>query len=328
MITSANKNFYNNAAKRLRSAQRILAVTHLNPDGDALGSLCFLKELTLALNKDCLIYCAGPLPSDLEFLPHWSEIVTDKTKFSLDDFDLIISLDCATPARTNLEEELSKRTKEQHFLEIDHHPVIKKLSDSELRLPQAASTTEILFHLASIMNISINPIMAKTLLTGIVTDTGNFIHASATEGTVAAAAAITAYGANLAKINDQTFRTKTLAGLKLWGLALARLKKVDRFNLVYTVLTEEDFQKHDVTEDSLEGIANFLSALNDVAIVLVLFSARGVIKGSLRTIKDNVDVARLARALGGGGHVKAAGFTIPGQLVLENDQWLTKAPNV
>lgn len=328
MITSANKNYYDNAADRLRSAQRILAVTHVFPDGDALGSLCFFKELTNALKKDCTIYCAGPLPTNLEFLPHFSEIIVAKEKINLAEFDLIVSLDCATPGRTNLETELYNRTNQQHFLEIDHHVSLRKLSDSELRLDKAASTTEILFHLASVMNIAINPIMAKTLLTGIVTDTGNFIHASASESTVAAAAAITAQGANLAKINDQTFRTKTLTSLKLWGIALSRLTKNSRFNLVYTVLTEEDFIKYDVSEDGLEGISSFLSSLTEPNIVLVLFSGRGVIKGSFRTNKNNVDVARLARALGGGGHIKASGFSIPGQLVLENGIWQAKTVNV
>jgi len=312
---------YSLVAGQLRSARRVLAVAHIVPDGDALGSLCFFKELMDSLGKDCTMYCAGLLPKSLDFLKCWSDIITDKTKINFSEFDLIVSLDCATPSRTSLETEIFNRRSDQVFLEIDHHPALRKLSDYELRLTNAASTTEVLFGLASFMKIELSPTMAQSLLTGIVTDTGHFIHDSATNATIAAAAITIEQGANLLKISNQTSKTKTLAGLKVWGLALSRLTHNKKYNLIYTILTAEDLKKLGADEEVLEGISGLLATLREAKVALMLYESNGLIKGSLRSIDKNVNVARLARIFGGGGHVLASGFVVNGNLAFNNGGW-------
>ncbi|MCX6792568.1 MAG: DHH family phosphoesterase [Candidatus Falkowbacteria bacterium] len=321
LVNELKNNSYSLVAGHLKSARRVLAITHINPDGDALGSLCFFNELISKLNKDCTMYCAGPLPASLGFLRGWTDIITDKTKINLADYDLLVSLDCATPGRTNLETEIFNRRKDQLFLEIDHHPSNRKLSDCELRLPEAASTTEVLFGLASFMKLEVDPTMAQSLLTGIVTDTGHFIHATATNDTISAAASIITRGASLTKIANSTAKTKTLAGLRIWGRALSRLTRNKKFGLVYTVLTEVDFKEHEADESVIDGISSFLSSLNEARVVMVLYESKGLIRGSLRSIDKTVDVARLARLFGGGGHVLASGFTVKGQLAIINGTW-------
>ncbi len=312
---------YQLVADQLRSAQRILAVTHLSPDGDALGSLCFFKELMEKNNKICVAYCAGPLPSSLDFLAGRQSIITDKTKLNFEEFDLIVSLDCATPARTNLEDFIKQRRSDQVFIEIDHHPAFKKVSDYELRIIEAAATTEILFTLANYLKIELSPTMARSLLTGIVTDTGHFIHSSVTKETIATAALMLGQGASLSKLYNQTAKTKTLNGLKLWGLALSRLTINHKIGLVYTILTADDFVHYKVDDDTIEGIASFLSGLKSGKILMILYEKDNLLKGSLRSLADGVDVSRLARALGGGGHVRAAGFTIKGYLAFKTQTW-------
>jgi len=320
-LVNEETNNYSLVAGQLRSARRVLAITHLSPDGDALGSLCFFKELVDKLDKECLMYCAGPLPMNLGFLNCWQSIITDKTKLNLADFDLIVSLDCATPSRTNLEAEIFNRRQDQIFLEIDHHPSNRKLSDIELRVSEAAATTEILFKLASFMELEVSPSMAQALLTGIVTDTGHFIYDSATNETIAAAASIITRGASLLKIANSTTKTKTLGGLRVWGIALSRLTHNKKLGLIYTVLTEADFKEHNADESVIDGISGFLSSLNEARIVMVLYESNGLIRGSLRAIDKTVDVARLARVFGGGGHVLASGFTIKGTLAFINGSW-------
>lgn len=326
MNSEIKNNQYKITAGHLKSARRVLAVTHINPDGDALGSLCFFKELMDILAKDCSMYCAGPLPTSLGFLNGWQKITTDKSTLNLADFDLIVSLDCATPGRTNLETEIFNRSKGQIFLEIDHHPSARKLSDVELRIPEAASTTEVLFELAASMKLETSPTMAQALLTGIVTDTGHFVHDSATNNTISAAAAIITRGASLLKISNQTSKTKTLSGLKVWGIALSRLTHNRKYGLVYTVLTESDFKEHNVNESVIDGISAFLSSINEARIVMILYENNGLIRGSLRAIDKTVDVARLAGIFGGGGHVLASGFVIKGNLVNINGLWQVIAP--
>lgn len=326
-LVNDTSNNFELVAGQIRSARRVLAVTHINPDGDALGSLCFFKALLDKLAKESLLYCAGPLPVSLGFLRGWSDIITDKTKIDLSTFDLIVSLDCATPARTNLETEIFNRRRDQIFLEIDHHPASRKLSDLELRLPEAASTTEVLFKLANYLQLEVDPTMAQALLTGIVTDTGHFIHATATNETISAAAKIIGHGASLLKISNHTSKIKTLSGLRVWGIALSRLTHNKKLGLVYTVLTEADFKEHEVDESVIDGISSFLSSINEARVVMVLYEHGNLIRGSLRSIDKKVNVARLAGIFGGGGHVLASGFVIKGRLVFLQGAWRAEPVN-
>ncbi len=313
---------YQSVIDRLKVSKKIVAVTHINPDGDALGSLCFFQEFCRALELDCTAYCAGPLPQTLQFLPNFSLILTDKDKLVISDFDLIVSLDCGSVARTNLSTEISKRTKDQFFLEIDHHPSNEKLSDLELRETNAASTTEILFSLAKAADVSLSSEMSSCLLTGVLTDTAHFVHSSATTQTIAAAAQMISHGANISRISDLVTRTKNIAALKLWGIVLSRLIKEPKYGLVYTVITAEDIVGSGAGPETLDGIAGFISGLEEARFIMVLHdTGTGTVRGSLRTTRSDLDISRLARFFGGGGHVKASGFNIPGRLECVDTRW-------
>lgn len=312
---------YTIVADRLRSAHRVLALTHVSPDGDALGSLCFFSLLMEKLGKECVLYTAGPLPASLEFLPNFERIIIDKTQIDFSSFDTFVTLDCATPERSNAAAEIFARSKEQIFIEIDHHPSSRVLADAELRIIESASTTQVLFELAKVIGVQVSPRMAKSLMTGIITDTASFIHPSASKQTISAAADMISRGASISRLHDQTSRTKTMLGLKLWGKALSRLTRNEKFNIVYTIITDADVVESGNDEDAVEGIAGFLASIEDASAILVLRETKGEIKGSLRTTKDAIDVNRLARGLGGGGHRRASGFRFPGHLVCENGQW-------
>lgn len=313
---------YTEAAKRIVAAKRILLITHISPDGDALGSLCFMSEWLSSLDISHTLYCAGPLPENLSFLPHFDQITTDKTKVSIDQFDLVISLDCGSLARTALASEIKDRPAFSFFIEIDHHPSVEKVSDLEIREPKAASTTEVLYHIAQANKICLNSRMAHCLLTGVLTDTGSFRFASTSEKTIAAASQMLLEGASLSKIIDKTWRTKNVKDLRLWGLALSRLQKSPVYNVAYTILTQEDLIKTESDEEAIEGLPEFISSLpNTRAILLLREDNQGAIRGNWRTLYNEIDVGRLARLLGGGGHQKAAGFTIPGRLVQTEKGW-------
>ncbi len=321
MTKEASLPIYSDVLERLKAADYILAVTHINPDGDALGSLGFFGELLESFGKKVVLYCAGPMPHSLEFLPNYSKVITDKNNFKMSDFDVIVSLDCGALSRTNLAREISGRSKEQTFIEIDHHPSREQVSDLELRITEAASTTEILFKLAAVAKIEVSPTMAQALLTGIITDTANFIHPSATPQTISAASSILSKGANLSRLVDQTSRTKNMAALKLWGVALSRLQFNSKYKIAYTILTEEDMNAAEATADSIAGIAGFLSGIKEAALIMVLRGEGNMIWGSVRTARADIDVNRLARALGGGGHRRASGFNVPGRLVCKKGDW-------
>lgn len=313
---------YSQVYKRIQDAKKILLITHIFPDGDALGSLGFMCEWLTQLEKNYIAYTAGPLPTSLSFLPHYHQITTDKNSFDISDFDLIISLDCGSVARTNLAEVIKQRSKEQFFIEIDHHPSIEAVSDLEIREPGMASTTELLYKISQSLNYRLNTDMARCLLTGILTDTGNFSFSATSQYTIASAASMLLKGASLSKIIEKTWRTKKIQDLKLWGIALSRLTKLEPYDMTYTVLLATDFTAMAAAEEAVEGLAEFISSLPENKAVLVLREdAKGYIRGNLRTIRDDIDVGKLARSLGGGGHRKAAGFSLPGKLQPTKNGW-------
>ena len=163
--------------------------------------------------------------------------------------------------------------------------------------------------------------MASCVLTGILTDTGNFLYPSTSPETVNIASEMLVRGAKLSQIMENTWRNKSIASMKTWGKAMSRLKINPQYNFGFTVLKSEDVPA-EVTEEELEGMSGFLSNLNAVKAVMLLRELPdGRIKGSLRTSKPDIDVSKLARALGGGGHAKAAGFTVEGELKKTEKGW-------
>lgn len=302
----------------IKNSKNILIVTHENPDGDAVASVCLMAEVAWLAKKPYWLYCHNKLNYQNEFLPHLNEFKKHYNKF---DFDLIIILDCGTVERTKLKEEILNRRADQLVLEIDHHPKIDNYANLEIRDSTAAATTEILYDFLKANKIKINKNLADCVLTGILTDTGNFLYPSTSPETINIASKMLAAGARLPQIIENTWRNKSIASMKAWGKALARLKINDKYNFGYTVLEMEDTPA-DITEEELEGMAGFLSNLNGVnAIMLLREMPDGTIKGSLRATKPNVDISRLARALSGGGHAKAAGFTLDGKLQKTETGW-------
>lgn len=123
------------------------------------------------------------------------------------------------------------------------------------------------------------------------------------------------------QILSYTFENKPLAQLQLWGLALSRLKKIKKYNLAVTYVTHEDLVNLNLTTEAMEGLANYLSILQEVRTILVLKIDEDLIRGSFRTAFETPDVSKVAQALGGGGHKKAAAFRLPGKLLIDGDRW-------
>ncbi|KKR14868.1 MAG: MgpA protein [Candidatus Falkowbacteria bacterium GW2011_GWA2_39_24] len=306
--------------KTILQSQRILLVTHQNPDGDALACLSIMVEVLTDLQKDHVAYCCDKPSNSLLFLPHMEKITCELN--DLASFDLIISLDCGSLSRTKLAEIISQRNPQQIFVEIDHHPHIEDVSDIEARDPQAASTTEILYDFLQVNNLTLNSNVANCILTGIVTDTGNFVYPTTSEKTITIAAEMLKAGARLPQILENTWRNKSLPAMKLWGIAMSRLQINVKYDIAFSILTLEDLADLEATEDDIDGVAGFMGNLPQVKAIMLLRQIEpGLIKGSLRTCRPEVDVSKLAQRLGGGGHSKAAGFNIKGDLQKIAGQW-------
>jgi phosphoesterase RecJ-like protein len=131
-----------------------------------------------------------------------------------------------------------------------------------------------------------------------------------------------ARGADVRRVTQQLYRNRGLEALQLWGDILMRLTLNARWGVVATVIRRADLARYQLNDEAIEGLANFMNSIVGIKAALVLTELdRGELKGSYLTTRDTIDVSRLAVALGGGGHRKAAGFTIPGRVVETPRGW-------
>ncbi|OGF26802.1 hypothetical protein A2331_05605 [Candidatus Falkowbacteria bacterium RIFOXYB2_FULL_34_18] len=315
-------NKFKQAFSAMQNAKNILLVTHNKPDGDALSSICAFIELFSVMEKKFTAYCYDEPYPQFGFLPHLEKIVSNREKINFSEFDCIISLDCGAPSRTMLKEELINRNKNQIAIEFDHHPKIEDYADIEIRIPESSSTAEIIYKFLTVNKIRFNKNFANCILTGILTDTGNFLYPSTTNETIEIASKMLVYGARFPVITENTYKNKTLSGMKIWGKAINNLKINKKYNFAYSVLTLNDLSESGATVDELEGISGLLSNLHGVnALMLLREEFPGKIKGSLRTANNNIDVSKLAIRLGGGGHPRASGFAFDGHIEETNNGW-------
>ncbi len=297
----------------INSSKKVLIVPHQNPDGDALGSAGAMLEYLKNLGKPAHIYCATPPAARWGFIPHTHLVSQNENHFIDPQIDIIIILDSGDTNYAGVAEKIHGHR--ATIINIDHHATNKKFGHHNLVDTAASATSEILYFYFKHNGVAINPAMATALLAGIITDTGYFTNSATTDSALFVASDLMRLGADLTVIVKETIRNKTLPSLKLWGEALARLTWNEQSDITYTYLTQTDFIKHDADESEGEGIANFLNNLSGGKIMMILReTADGQVKGSLRTTRDDTDVSVIAVKLGGGGHKKAAGFTIGGTI--------------
>ncbi len=311
---------YTDIANKLSSAKKILLTTHENPDGDALGSLVAMYDYLLTQDKQCFLFCYNLAEHQFQFLPHSEKIIEDKNKIPFAEFDLVIMLDCASLHRSRIGDLIKKMN--LPIINIDHHISNEKFGDINLIDAKAVSTTQILYDFFKSQKIVIKQNMATGILTGILTDSGNFAYTTTTSHTFNIASEMLTSGANVRSILNATKKRKDLPTLQIWGLALNRLQYNSKYDVAYTVLTQDDIKEFNINMNDLEGLASFLNTLKNAKAVLVLTELDdGRVKGSFRTNRNDVDVSKFAQAFGGGGHQKAAGFEIRGKLQQTDQGW-------
>lgn len=297
--------------------QKILLTTHINPDGDALGSMTALYAVLKNVYKcDVTMAATGELADSYNYLPYFFKI---EDGFDPLDFDRVVILDCGSWTRTGFfdTDELLIDWPKQ-LVVIDHHPISTLSPGFHHIQPQASSTCELVYELTLGLAVPLTYEVATSLLAGLVFDTGAFKHANTDADAYAIAAKLTAAGADIHRIVKPMFIDKSVAQLKLWGRALKKMQYDEGRKICLTYLDQKDFDECRATPKDAEGLVNLMNSVPDISFCLLLLDVgeKGI-KGSLRTERDNVDVAQLAKLLGGGGHHKASGFTLPARLVSE-----------
>lgn len=302
-----NPKALNQSRDLLLGCDRPLLVTHVDPDGDAVGGLLALGCALEALGKMPLLACSDPLPPRFGFLPGFHRVTTQPQG----SFDLVVALDCADRARMGLVSP-SPQTEDVPLLNIDHHATNANFGTVNLVDAEAVSTTYILHRLLRHMGVAVDGSVATCLLTGLVTDTRGFRTSNVDAGVIRLAAELMEVGAPLAQITRQGLDRQPLGMLRLWGAALSRLEAAD--GVVWTSLPLAVQQACGRESGGETGLANLLVGAEGARIA-ALFTERedGQVEVGLRAV-PGFDVASIALALGGGGHTLAAGCVVPGPL--------------
>lgn len=311
MPQRVSKQIYN----KIVQSKHILLVPHQNPDGDALGAITALIHWLRNLGIEHTAYSNTAIPDQHGYLPHLDNFSQDESIWTKGKFDLMIVLDTGDLYHAGIDEHIKNMPERPFVINIDHHATNENFGDLNLVLPQASSTTEIIYKFFKLNDVEIDNHMATCLLTGIITDTDNFTNSATTVHSLQIASELIAKGGNINLIKELIFKDKSIGVLKLWGAILSRLQKHDTHEIVYSYVTQKDLRTHAVDESELEGITNFMNNLSEGKAALILKELPdNKVKGSFRTTSDAVDVSKIAKSLGGGGHKKAAGFTVDGSI--------------
>lgn len=291
----------------VRSASRVMALTHANPDGDAVASLLAITEALIHAGKEVLPAVGdGELPDTLRFLPGTGQLMAPNA-LKLDGIDLLFVVDCADLMRLGP----IYREHEDWFsgtipiVNVDHHITNTRFGRANLVDPVAAATCEVLTTLLQEVGVPIDADLATCLLTGIQGDTLGLRTPSTTSRTLRVSADLLELGADLDTIVDHLFRVKPFSTIKLWGLALDRAEQMGE--VVWTEITEEMLRRSRATAAEGEGIVNFLTGSKGARVGILFYEQPDGWRVSMRSVREDVDVAQLAARYGGGGHSRAAG---------------------
>jgi len=318
-------------ARVLEQRSQFLLVCHERADGDALGSLLGLGLPLRSLGKSAIMYSPGGVPEAYSFLPHAQEIIPSLEAGSHQEVEVVVCLDCDGLARAGalsqwLDDgsnpaDRNEGDKKQDLMgrrplliDIDHHEPEKGFGEIRLITPKAAATALLVYAILKEMRVRISKEVATCLLTGLYLDTGSLRYENTDAEVFRVAGELTALGAEPSFVARGLYDTKSLPALQLLGRALCSASTASGGKIVFALLTPQDFQEAGAEREEIEGIIDLLRANRDATVAALFIQHDSAeVKVSLRS-RGKVDVAAIASRYGGGGHARAAGFTLPGRL--------------
>ena len=309
-----------NAVNFINSKNNFLIVSHVQPDGDTISSSLAMAHLLEYLGKSFQLVNGDSLPNKFQFLPMFNQIksinsITDKK------FSNVITIDVADKFRAG---DISPLLNEDvKILNIDHHPTNDNFGDVNLILSTAAATTEVIYDLIQQMKVPLDKELATCIYTGLLTDTGGFRYSNTTAKVMKIAAQLLEYEINPGDIAQISLETISIGHVNLLKKALQRIEILENGLLSWTVITLEDLDES-LSNDDTEGIVSYTRNIEGVELGILFKQNRdNEIKVSLRSNKI-IDVGAIAKSFGGGGHVRAAGFTYLGTIEKVKEELLAK----
>lgn len=301
-IEKISKDLLDQFKNLIDEAKTIAISAHINPDGDALGASLSLRKSLEKYGKFAEVIQISEVDNYLKFLPELDKY----KKPSLDEYDLFIIVDCSEFDRIDKAIEICKKSK--NTLVVDHHEGGKIDTDLNIIYSDSPATCELIYEIIKRLDLPMDEDIASLLYTGLVTDTGRFLYSNISESTFFTAAGLINEGADYEEIYKKLYQNKEISKLKFENHILSQVE----FNKPYALVgaTKKMCSDFNMQMGDSESVVNMLRDLKGIEVsCLIKEYDDGEYKISLRS-KEWLDVSKIARENGGGGHIRAAGFSI------------------
>ncbi|MBX3064263.1 MAG: bifunctional oligoribonuclease/PAP phosphatase NrnA [Anaerolineae bacterium] len=302
-------NDWDKAGTLLAAASRVVILTHVSPDGDAIGSLLGLGHALLATGRQVIMAVDEGVPPNLQFLPGSAQVLPSLAGVTT---DLVIVVDCSDERRVGKVGEAARRL-QTPWINIDHHVTNVAYADANIMDPAFVSASEAVLNWLHKLNLPLSPDVAQCLLCGLVTDTLCFRISSVTAVTFAVAQELMAAGANLSEIVQNTIARMPTSALLLWKQVMPSVRIEDQVTWARLTLADKQAAAFD-DKNSDGGLVSFLLQADD-AYISCIFKEKenNQVEISLRSV-PGFDVGAVAFNVGGGGHKQASGATLDGTI--------------
>ncbi|MBQ8458681.1 bifunctional oligoribonuclease/PAP phosphatase NrnA [bacterium] len=293
----------------IKNSKNILLVSHINPDGDTLGSICALYSLIKDnYKKTCEMVVVSQIPSNYEFLPN-----IDKARFIGEfdfsrEYDLVINLDVASIERCADAQILFNKAK--NTVNIDHHETNNAYAKINIIDSNASAAAEVLFEITKSLNWKISKESAVSLYVGIMTDTGCFRFANTTRKTMEYSGELLTFGINPSEIYQKCYESNSKDMVLFQSYCVNKAKFVNNDKIAYTIVYKKYLEKfNNKGEDFTDGLTEKLRAIKTTEIAFVVKELNAsTSKISMRSKEK--DIAKICSVFGGGGHKLAAGAVV------------------
>lgn len=293
------------AIELIKKSNNIYLVSHVQPDGDNIGSTLALARAIEKLKTNVKVLKVDDIPSDYQFLPG-----IDKIKdYSVDEsIDLLVSLDSSDLHRLGPGKEFA--LKANKVINIDHHITNDNFGDINIVSPSSAATGEIIYDFINKMGVDIDKDIATCLYTAISTDTGSFMYSNTSYKTHLIIAELLKTGIDADNININLYQSRSMARTKLFIDSMNSLETYLEGKVGIIVATQDMLKANHAKMEDTEGLISFVRGIDSVEVACLLKEVdEKEVKISLRS-KKQIDVAKICNKFNGGGHVRAAGCTI------------------
>ena len=296
-----------NIKNEINKAKSIVILTHQNPDGDAIGSSLAMQLVFKKMGKDVDVIIPE-FPNTFKFLPG-AELVKKEGRET--PYDLALTVDVTGPNRLN---GYSKYFEDAAVkIQIDHHEVNEMFADYNFVDPASPACAQTLIFIIEQIGVEIDKQIGTCLLTGIITDTGGFKYEGVSAETFEFASGLLAKGVNVSDVYKKVLQVKTRANFELRKIVLDRMEFLHDDKIAFTYITDEDMRITNAQPGDHEGLVEIGRDIEGVEVSIFLRQTEKGFKASLRS-NDYVNVSDVALLFNGGGHMRAAGCDITGDL--------------